>query len=92
MSQEIMEAMKRREGGQAPNPALNQAPPTVGLSQPMPAPTPAGDMTQASGPSGPPTPEAPTMPKFEPQDRQDLITVALIEQLKKRGKDKNESY
>jgi len=78
MSPEIMQAMKRRDGGQTP-------PPDAPISQPV-QPMPQGEMTQASGPAGAATPQAPKMPKFEPQDRQDLITVALIEQLKNDGK------
>lgn len=85
MSPEVMEAMARRQGGES-SPALQQQSPGAPSAQPMPAPIPQGDMTQASGPQGAVTPEAPSMPKFEPQDRQDLITLALIEQLKNDGK------
>jgi len=84
-SQSVTDAIQRRQQGGS-SPALNQVSPGAAMANPLPQPIPQSQMTQASAPVGAPTPEAPRMPKFEPQDRQDLITVALIEQLKNDAK------
>jgi len=82
LSKEVQDAITRRSG---PQPALNQVSPGAATAQ-LPQPTPQSQMTQASAPQGSPAGEVPKMPRFEPQDRQDLITVALIEQLKNDAK------
>jgi len=79
LSPEVQAAIQRRQGAQ---PALNQVSPGAASATGIPAPTSQSDMTQASAPSG----QAPSMPKFEPQDRIDLITVALVEQMKNDAK------
>lgn len=84
LSPEIMQAMQRRQGGES-SPALNQVSPGAPSAQ-LPPPVPQAGLTQASAPQGPPAGEAPAMPKFEAQNRKDLITLALIEQLKNDNK------
>lgn len=83
----VQAALARRglgsAGGQG---ALTQTSPGAAMANPTPAPMNPSDMTQASAPSGTPAPTAPALPKFEPQDRTDLITVALIEQMKNDNK------
>lgn len=91
LSPEILEAMKRRQMG-APAPALNQTSPGAAMSQPLPPPMPQSEMTQASAPSGPPTGQPAQTPKFQAQDRKDLIVQALVEQLDNDNKlDKEKS-
>lgn len=81
----VQAALSRRglgtPGGQG---ALTQVSPDAPMANPVPQPMNPSDMTQASAPSGTPAPTTP--PKFEPQDRTDLITVALIEQMKNDNK------
>lgn len=79
MSQAVLEAIRRRQQ----TPALNQASPEAAMANPVPQPMPPSEMTQASAP-----PEAQPVkaPKFEPQDRKDLIILALTEQLKNENK------
>ncbi len=83
MSPEVQQALQRRGLG---TPIIGQVSPDAAMSNPVPQPMNPSEMTQASAPSGTPTPTAPTLPKFEPQDRTDLITVALIEQMKNDNK------
>ena len=81
LSPEIQEAIKRRQGGQAPTPALNQVSPGAANASQMPAPMPQAQMSSPGIDSQPPK-----MPRLEPQDRIDLITVALVEQMKNDAK------
>lgn len=79
-----VQAALQRRGSSVPT--LGQVSPGAAMANPVPQPMNPSEMTQASAPSGTPTPTAPTLPKFEPQDRTDLITVALIEQMKNDNK------
>ena len=77
LSQAVQEAMQRRQG------ALNQTSPQAPMANPVPQPATPSSLTQASAP----TDTAPVeMPKFEPQNRKDLIVLSLIEQLKNDNK------
>ena len=75
MSQEIMQAMQRRAMG-AGAPQLQQVSPQARAGQPIPQPVPQGEVNQAAAP------QQARPQKFQPQDRRDLIIMALIEQLK----------
>ncbi len=86
MSPAITEAFARRQQGAAPTPALQQVTPDAPMANPVPQPMPQSEMTQASAPQGAPAGEAPKAPKFEPQDRTDLIVLGLIEQMKNDNK------
>jgi len=81
LSPEITQAMQRRQQGSS-TPAMQQVSPQATTSNPVPQPATSSSLNQDSAPSA----EAPTMPKFEPQNRKDLITMALIEQLKNDNK------
>ena len=82
----VQAALARRGGSAAGQGALTQVSPGAPMQNPVPQPMNLSEMTQASAPSGSPTPQAPTAPKFQPQDRTDLITLALIEQMKNDNK------
>ena len=81
MSPAVQQAMQKRSG----SPALGQVSPGAPMANPVPQPGNPSSVNQASAPSGQGA-EAPVMPKFEPQNRKDLITMALIEQLKNDNK------
>ena len=81
LSPELLEAQRRRSQGN-PSPALNQMSPGAANASSLPQPATPSSLTQASAPGG----EAPAMPKFEPQNRKDLIVMSLIEQLKNDNK------
>lgn len=85
LSPAVQEAFARRQQG-APTPAMGQVSPGAAMANPVPQPMPQSQLTQASAPQGAPTGEALKAPKFEPQDRTDLITLALIEQMKNDSK------
>lgn len=88
LSREVQIAMQRRQQG-TPSPALGQVSPQAANAPQMPAPMPQGEMT---GESAPPTSKPVQAPKFEAQDRKDLIVLSLIEQLKNDNKlDKEKS-
>ena len=78
MSRAVQQAMQRRS-----DPALGQVSQGAAMANPVPQPSNPSDMTQASAPADSAAVE---MPKFEPQNRKDLITLALIEQLKNDNK------
>ena len=81
LSPELLEAQRRRSQGN-PSPALNQMSPGAANASSLPQPATPSSLTQASAPGG----EAPAMPRFEPQNRKDLIVMSLIEQLKNDNK------
>ena len=81
MTPELNQAIARR-AGQPGQPALGQTSPTAPTASPVPAPAPLPP-SQASAPTDA---QAVKMPKFEPQNRKDLITLALVEQLKNENK------
>lgn len=83
MDPNVQAALQRRGVSAGGNGALTQVSPQAPMAQPVPQIDPSA-MTQSSAPAGPPTPTTP--PKFEPQDRTDLITMALIEQMKNDNK------
>ena len=80
LSQSVQQAIQRR---QEPQPALSQVSPQAAMANPVPQPATPSSLNQASAP---PAEQGPEMPKFEPQNRKDLITLALIEQLKNDNK------
>lgn len=86
MNPAVQQALARRGGAAAGQGALTQVSPGAPMANPVPQPMNPSEMTQASAPSGGATPTAPTAPKFQPQDRTDLITLALIEQMKNDNK------
>jgi hypothetical protein len=88
MNPAVQQALARRGIGSAAQGqgALTQVSPGAAMANPVPQPMNPSEMTQASAPQGGPTPTAPQMPKFQPQDRTDLITLALIEKMKNDGK------
>lgn len=80
----VQAALQRRGLSAGGTGALTQTSPGAAMANPQPAPMDPAAMSQASAPTGTPAPTTP--PKFEPQDRTDLITVALIEQMKNDNK------
>jgi len=78
LSPEVQQALQRRQGG-APTPQLNQV--SVGAAQggQMPPPMAQSGMTQTSTP---PAPSQSGSQKYQPQNQQDMIVAALVEQLK----------
>lgn len=82
MSPAITEAYKRREQGN-PQPIMNQTSSQAPMANPVPGPMPISDMTQASSP---PDTKPVSQPKFQPQNQNDLIVMALTEQLKNNNK------
>lgn len=87
LSPAVSAALQRRglgvAGGQG---ALTQVSPQAPVQNPVSQPMSPSSLTQASAPQGTPAPTTPITPKFEPQDRTDLITLALIEQMKNDNK------
>lgn len=73
LSPEVQEAMKRRQQGSG-SPQLGQVSPQARMSGDMAQPSPMSELTKASAPPA-------KQPKFEPQDRKDIILQALIDQL-----------
>lgn len=80
MSPAVQAALQRRMPPQGDQGQLDQTSPDARMANPSPQPTNPSDATRAI------TPPAAPQPKFEPQNRKDLITMALIEQLKSDNK------
>jgi len=79
LSSAVQAALQRRGGAAAGQGALTQVSPGAAMANPVPQPMNPSDVNMASAP---PSTQPVQMPKFEPQDRTDLITLALIEQMK----------
>jgi len=77
-----MQALQRRGAGAGAG-QLSQVSPQAPMANPVPQPANPSSLNKASAP---PTEQAPKMPKFEPQNRKDLIVSALVEQLKNENK------
>lgn len=78
MSPEVQQAIQRRQGSQ---PTLNQRSPQAAQISPVPAPQ---DPSKAS------SPQDAKPPKYEAQNQDDLIVMALIEKTKNNDKFKKE--
>ena len=74
-----MQAIQRRQG---PQPALGQVSNQARMANQVPQPANPSSLNKASAPAG----EPPKLSKFEPQNRKDLITLALVEALKSEDK------
>lgn len=85
LSGAVQEALQRRSG--APTPMLSQVSPGAPMQQDVPPPINMSDLTATSAP---PAPTAAPSQKYEPQTQEDLIIMALIEQLKNSGRLKKE--
>jgi len=79
LSPAVQQAMQRRSG----SPALSQVSPQAPMANPVPEPANPSSLNQTSAP---PSEQAPKLPKFEPQNRKDLIVTALVEQLENENK------
>ncbi len=84
MSPEVQQAMQRRQMGGS-TPQLQQQSPQAPGQEVMPPANPS-----SLGQPGPNTPSAPSQ-KYEPQNQEDVIVQALIEQLKTTQKLKKET-
>jgi hypothetical protein len=87
MAQAVQAAMDRRGMGpgatQAGQGQLTQASGGAPMQNPLPQPTAPSDLNKASAPQG----AAPSQPeKYMPKNQQDMIVMALIEQLKNTHK------
>ncbi len=85
-SPEVAQAMARRQMG-SPTPQLNQVSPDAAMQSAVPPPMNQSSMTGNSAPNAP-TGGAPK--GYTPQNQEDMIVSALIEQMKSHGKLKKE--
>lgn len=84
MSPEIQQAMARRQMG-APSPQLNQVSPDAAMQNSVPQPMNPSAMIASSAPPAPAG-----KPSYTPQNQDDMIVSALIEQLGNSHKLKKE--
>jgi len=84
---EVQQAIQRRQG---PQPALNQVSQGASNAPKMPPPTTPSQISPAPQASQPQQAQAPAKPKYEAQNQDDLIVMALIEKMKTNDKMKKE--
>lgn len=89
MAPAVQEAMQRRAGSPG---GLNATSAQAPMANPMPQPSTPSSLGEAPSMGQGSQGSEPKAPKFEPQERKDLIVLALIEQLKNDNKlDKEKS-
>ena len=76
MSPAVTEALQRRSGSSTPQ--LSQTSPDARMQSQVPQPMPQGEMTSTSNPPAQTGAPAPSQ-KYEPQNQEDLVVMALIE-------------